>query len=648
MSIMIKINERFERYSVIGESDIYRKFSEQFEKLFNADEIAENDDEFEKFYVHDYDFEQQLDSFRNSQTNMVKFCVGYTGIGKTTSIRHCFGLGVSKKASKYTNKKELVFPTFLDGYQLEDIQKFDLALRIAAVCTEFEERHPGLREFLKTIEGKKELYEFIREHTAFALENINPVDAMDMDENQLIVEKLKSAHRENAYEFWANKLKYYIMKNYDKYERLVIILDDIETLPEKYQGEIIAQFLKFHECMQNTDYPGNHRYHINLLISVRPHTHRIFRYNRKIETFPISEPAILKKDSVDLDAIFKNRFEYYKDQSIQDVGNVDTWLECYNEVLSMNSAFEGKYKDMIKNLCFMNIREALASYAKVFANRFWVQKNKVKEEYFTVRSPEYSFNNINVIRALACNEEQVYWGDSSETIIPNIFLTTEDNDDNSIICLLVIQYFRKKKRGEVYGVNSETLKSVIDEWTNIFGSDLVKKFIVALEFLFERKILRKSIYDTDDIDTLDTKMSLTNESKLYISPRGNEMYEMLGRDSVLLEMLRENVWRDFENRNYSELSSYELMREFKQKVIFQDLLDYLDYLCEVEDDVLSVIKVLKKNKDYKIAFGNAPATQILLAGVRKSLDYSGIINDEEIAKKYMLVRNKALCITKNF
>lgn len=143
-------------------------------------------------------------------------------------------------------------------------------------------------------------------------------------------------------------------------------------------------------------------------------------------------------------------------------------------------------------------------------------------------------------------------------------------------------------------MNSETLKSVIDEWTNIFGSDLVKKFIVALEFLFERKILWKSIYDTDDIDTLDKKLSLTNESKLYISPHGNEMYEMLGRDSVLLEMLRENVWRDFENRNYSELSSNELMREFKQKEIFHDLLDYIDYLCEVEDDVLSVVKVLKK------------------------------------------------------
>ena len=645
---MIKINERFKRYSVVGESDIYRKFSEQFDKLFNAKEIAENDEEFEKFYVEDRDFEEQIDAFRKSQTNMAKFCVGYTGIGKTTSIRHCFELGINKKAFKSTDKKELVFPTFLDGYQLNDFNRFDLSLRISAVCSELEEKHPELRELLKTVDGKKELYNFIKNHTAFALESVDAVDAMDMDENQLIKEKLRCAYEKSPYEFQANKLKFYIKKNYDKYERLIIILDDIETLPEKNQGEIIAQFLKFHECMQNTDFPDNHKYHINLLISVRPHTHRIFRYSRKIETFAISEPAILKKESVDLDAIFKNRFEYYKDQSIPNVGNIDTWIECYNEVLSMNSAFEGKYKDMIKNLCFMNIREALASYSKVFANRFWVQKNKIKEEYFTVKSPEYSFNNINVIRALACNEEEVYWGDISESIIPNIFLTTEDNDDYSIICLLIIQYFRKKKTGEVYGLKSETLKSVTNEWSNIFGSDFTQKFITALEFLFERKVLRKSIYDTDDIDTLDTRMSLDSDSKLYISPRGNEMYEMLGRDSVLLEMLRENAWRDFENRNYSELSSNELMKAFKQKDIFRDLLDYIDYLCEVEDDILSVVKVLKKNKDYKMAFGNMSATQILLTGVRKSLDYSGIMHEDCIYKEYMAVRDKIFKNIKNF
>ena len=646
MSIMVKINDKFLRYLGVGESDIYRKFSEQFDNLFNAEEVAKDEDEFEEMYVSDDDFEDQIEQFRTSKKDIVKLCVGYTGIGKTTSIRHCFDLGLSKEAHINTCKKELVFPTFLDGYQAKDIQKFDLSTRIAAVCTTLEEKHPELRKLLKTQEGKEEFYNFIRRHTAFALENVNAVDTMDMDDHQLIRERLKSAFKQNAFEFQANKLKFYIMKNYDKYNRLIIILDDIESLPSTYQNDTIAQFLKLHECMQNTDYPKDRNYYVNLLISVRPHTYRICRNNRSIETFPISEPTILKRKSVDLGKIFKKRFDYYTKKSTRVVRNVETWRDCYKELLSMNNAFEGKYKDMITNLCFMNVRESLASYSRIFANRFWVQRNKVREDSFTVKAPEYFFNNINVIRALACNEEPVYWGDPN-TILPNIFYTTEEYD-YSIYCLLVMCFFRKKRNGEVYGLNSAPLKSVKTEWESIFGVDFTKKFIIALEFLFESKILRKSINDFDDIKTLDTKESLQDKSKLYISPRGNEMYEMLGRDSVLLEMLRENAWRDYENRDYSDLSSNELMKENKQNVIFLDLLDYVDYLCENEDDILSAVKIFGSREAYKKAFGNTPVTYLLIEGIRRSLDYSGIMQDSKVANKYKNVKTKILGIMKNF
>ena len=109
--------------------------------------MAKDEDEFEEMYVSDDDFEDQIEQFRTSKKDIVKFCVGYTGIGKTTSIRHCFDLGVSKEAHINTGKKELVFPTFLDGYQAKDIQKFDLSTRIAAVCTTLEEKHPELRKY---------------------------------------------------------------------------------------------------------------------------------------------------------------------------------------------------------------------------------------------------------------------------------------------------------------------------------------------------------------------------------------------------------------------------------------------------------------------------------------------------------------------
>lgn len=643
MSIMKKINERFERNMSLGESDIYRKFSEQFENLFNAEEVANDKEEFESIYVEDGNFETQIKEFRNSETSMAKFCVGYTGIGKTTSIRFCFGLGVSNEAYLNDAKGEVIFPTFLDGYQISDMNKFDLAPRIAAVCTSMEEKYPELRALLRTDEGKEELYEFIRRHTGFALEHIDPMLAMDMDDHQLIVAKLRSAYEKSPYEFQANKLKFYIKKKYDVYNRLIIILDDIESLPENYQRETIGNFLKFQDCMENTDYPKDHKYRVNLLISVRPHTYRIFNKNRNIETFPIGARPILKRTCVDLQNIFEQRFEYYTKRSTKVIGNMDTWKKCSDALLAMNSAFDGQYKEMIINLCFKNVREALASYSRIFANRYWVQKNKTREIIFTIAGPEYTFNNINVIRALACNEEPVFWGDDSHMVIPNIFLTTRE-EDLSTCCLLVLAYFYHK-RGEVYGLNAALLGEIKEEWKGIFGADISKKLLQALEYLFIQRILRKSIEDVDDIRTLDTKESLQDRSKLYISPRGCEMYEMFMRDSVLLEMLRENAWRDYENREYSDASSSELMRIGKQDQIFYDLLEYTDYLCEKEDDMLSASKILATQEKYKAAFGKTAVVQKLLTGIKNSLDYSGIINDPAIYKKYKEVDVKICMLT---
>ncbi|WP_320972059.1 hypothetical protein [Enterocloster bolteae] len=629
MSNMLRINERFTRNDLFGESDIYRKFSEQFDNLLNSEEIARNSNEFEEIYVRDYDFEAQLERFRTSERNMIKFCVGYTGIGKSTSIRYCFGLGVSNEAHVDNIRKELVFPTFLDGYMANDMERFDLSSRIAAVSSRLEKKHPELKLYLQSHQGKIELYEFISNHTGYALENTNPIDdILDDDEHASIIRKLRSSYEKSPYEFQANKLKFYMKKLCDKYERLIIILDDIESLPEKNQKDIIRRYLKFYSCMKNTDYPEGKRYCVNLLISLRPHTYRILNNNRNLETFSISDPPILKKDSVDLDELFEKRFNYYTNESTHVIGNMDTWNECYNELMKMNRLFNGQYKEMIKNLCFMNIRESIASYSRVFANRYWIQKNRPKEEYFTITSPEYIFNNINVIRALACNEEVVYW-DIIDSILPNIFYTSE-TEDLSIHCLFVIQYFYKKKGSEPYGLNAEKLESVETEWKSTLGEMRTTEFIRAMEFLFERRVLRKSIEDFDDIETLDTRESLETESRLYISPRGFEMFQMFTRDSVLLEMLRENVWRDYDNREYSSLSSGELMKQSNQKGIFLDLLEYIDYLCELEDDIVIDVSTVQ----YKKIFGADSPVERLLKGVKNSLDYSGYMYDTDVNKKY--------------
>lgn len=636
MSLMKKINENIERNKSLGENDIYRKFNKQFEKLFNAKESTKTKQDFESIYVNDHEFEQEIKNFTEAETHTIRFCVGYTGIGKSTTIRHCFKLGMDNGV--FIGQKEVVFPSFFDGYQVSDIEKFDLSIRIASVCTCLEDKHPDLRSLMRTYDGKKEFFDFIKKHTGFILENIDPVKAMDMDEEELIKEKLHGAYQKNSYEFHANKLKFYLKKKYHLYNHLIIILDDIESLPENKQIEIIAKYLKFHECMQNTDFPEEGDYYIKILISVRPQTYSSVRGNPSIEAFPIGEYPILKRKSVSLDSLFEKRFKYYTKKYAKSIGNQDSWDACYRELMSMNQAFEGQYKDMISNLCFMNIREALSSYSKVFANRYWVQRNKLKEESFTISSSEYSFNNINVIRALACNEERAFWGDT-ESVIPNIFYTTK-KDDLSVFCLLVISYFVERK-GIEYGMNAESFENIKEEWRTILGSDILINMQYALEFLFKKKIICKSVLDSTSNNENDTLSQLSDQSLLYISPRGNEMFAMFSRDSVLLEMLRENAWRDYEDKDYSDQCSSDLMKLGKQDEIFKDLLEYIDFLYETENYIRGVVKkVFHKETEYENAFGYYPVVYHLLMGVKNSMEYSGYISIPLLADKYNTLNDK--------
>ena len=106
-------------------------------------------------------------------------------------------------------------------------------------------------------------------------------------------------------------------------------------------------------------------------------------------------------------------------------------------------------------------------------------------------------------------------------------------------------------------------------------------------------------------------------------------------------MIREAVWRDHEGKDYSELSSYELMVQERQKDIFLDLLNYIQYLCE-EEDKLRLQADHQGQKDlFDSIFGNyLSASGQLLEGVKCSLRYSGIIYHADVSSKLRHVEKK--------
>lgn len=627
-----KINERFEHSDRIGASDIYRKFKHQFEAMFNSKEIARNKEEFKKIYVSDSDFEEKIEDFRNSIGNMAVFCVGYTGIGKTTSIRYCFDLGVRNIPVYIKERKELVFPSFFDGHNnLEVDISEDLASKVSAICSFIERENPDLKEHMRSDAGLGGLVEFIQE-TKPEIVEVNQLNLLNISEMEEIYLRLEYARDNYKYSYYAIRLKYMIMKKYDKYERLIIILDDVESLPHDYQQELIRLYLSLFECMTNTKFPQETEYNINLLISLRPHTFRLFNNNRNLETYPISVNPITKNKPVDLSEMFQKRFDYYTETNPRVIGNIDSWRECYNHLKTMNEMFSGQYKTMIINLCFMNIRDALSYYARIFANRLWVQKNKELYAEFTVNIPDYTFNNITIIRALACNESKAYF-DEENNIIPCIFLNNQ-REDFTIYCLLLLKLFYKRRVENVYyGVRSQKKKDLMEELNYVFSPDKAKIFEECLYYLFEKRILRKSIRDKDDYKTLDRRESLKDNSLIYLSSKGEEMWRMFSQDSVLLELFREEVYRDYDKFDFCEQSSFELMEDGKQKDIFLDLLKYIEFLSYNEDDLRnSVIEKSKKNK-YKEIFGSDTVSSYLLEGVNCSLKYSGKSEDMDIKRE---------------
>lgn len=640
-----------------AENDIFRKFKFQFEHFLNAESVAQSDEQFYKMYVTDSDSERVIKTFLMTLDDSAAFYIGFTGIGKTTTLRYCLRLGIKDVSNLLldttinindrevkTGKRTIVFPTFANGIYSNGNSQYDIGLpeRVQGVCAALEKEHPGLNDLFMSLDGKCRFIDFLQETVPRIIPSDESIWEKGMTKDELIIKKLERARTEHKFEYYASKLKWYISLKYDIYDRLVILFDDVETIPENYQIPFTEQYLHLYRCMRNTKRPENSQYAVKLLISVRPHTRRVLQTDsptdRRIGAFPTQD--LFKRHAVDLDLFFEKRFDYYTSLSPQVIGNLETWKVCKDVLMSLNHEYANQYKDMISNLCFRDIRRTLTTYARILSNRMWIQDGKPKESNFTINKPDYKFNNITVIRAIGCGEAPAFSGNEAPEI-PNIFYTAED-EDYSIYCLLVMRYFSRisdKNPDDLYGAYADRFENIKEVWVQAVGKEDAERLVYASFYLFQIKVLRKSIRDFDDYKTMDLPDSIGNDSRLYISMRGKELLHMLSRDSVYLEMLRERAWREYEGKEatYSRLSSAELMKQGNQYLIFLDLLEYVDGIRESEEDVFFNITDVDLYL-YQHLFGKSLVSESLLKGIEKSLSFSGIIEYPAIKEKLTDVR----------
>lgn len=613
-----RINDTAGPGIINGNSDLYRKFSKIFDKMLSYRPLSKSDtDAFNSLYVHDWDVERKLEEIEKAIEDSVYFLVGYAGIGKTTLLRYQYGITLTNNAVYVANKKRLVVGISFDNVsnQINDsesaIEKI-IANKLQAAYNKVVSITGETFESLHTLYEREKIHTFISEVKEDILQGVpDKLLREASSELERINIKLDFAENKSAKDYYAVLLKYLATKYKKIIDEIVIIADDIESLPYRAQIEAIRQFLLLHQCLCNM--PNGKNYCVQLLICIRPHTCRLLKEEEGKEGVDwyvaiADDNTIYKENPVNLEELFEKRFNYYKDKYIKTgqlvIGEPASWDICHRALMAINQKMpttqmvrdSGRtFKEVLINLNLMNIRQTMKAYTQVLSNRYWVQENSTPKPAFEINIEDYIFNNVTVIKALGCGNRTCVYSHSSANAnvpIPNILYTTKQKS-LEIYSLLIINYFliHLPEENILYGRNQGYIiyEELLSDIKQIFGEngEKYKNFIICIDYLYKIKVLRKSIVEADKVEDLQDGSiqkgdKLKTSSMLYLSPRGRELWKMLSDSSVLLEMYREDVYRDY-RENYNEDPGWLLIDKNKKysDVIF-DLMKYIEYIYSQE------------------------------------------------------------------
>ena len=446
-----------------------------------------------------------------------------------------------------------------------------------------------------------------------------------------IEEKLQIVLENEYFIYIASKLKFYLSMIEVKYERILIIVDNIEAQKETIQNQIVLDFFNLFSCLRNfpSDWNGK-RIYVNMLLSVRPDTYCWLKQFQAVSSRFMRE--IYKQRHMDLGRYFRKKATLQLERKKVES---EKWKDAEHALFSLCEKFESKYSNMIMGLANKDTRQAMKILERVLSNPVWVTKESCTDKS---AGNEYIINNITVIRAIACGKELVYFNNEDQ-LIPNILFNTA-TEDNSIISLYIIAYFKEQNaRFLEYGGKNVYRADLLRDFCDVFAAvcDLEKRVDHTIDYLYSHKVLNLGIPMNSRNTVMDTG---ERPSCLVLSPLGMEIWNMLAADSVLLELYREDYYQEYPQEEiYRFKSSYELMREDSQETLFIDLYRILvDLLINEEIPLINAVKECGSIEKYTSLFGAETMIAHLMAGVDCSVEFSGKSGNTDIKKhRYKLL-----------
>jgi len=581
----------------VSSSNFCNELSKRYEApfAFYFDERKE-----EVVYISDKDFEKNVNSLLTDSTSKIVYLLGMPGSGRTTYIHSEFKMQDNNVRIDKENDSMYLTISF-QGQTLESNVESYIIRSVSMLCTEIREQYyftdNSEEEFLK-------LYYYIRKTKGSLLEYIDPIDLIGVSAFEEKKIRLKKGYEKDPYTYIASNLKYYIDVHACPIKKINIFVDNIEALPFPSQVTIVRDMLACYSCFRNLLHKNNDdSFQTNLVISIRTRTYTRLMEFDKIRVY--GPKVVLQKDFA---VVMSEYFEKKRKIAKVPENEKNVWNEAFDLILNMDCKFEGRYSDMISNLSNYDFQMRKKTYKKILTNKVWILRGERRRDFIMLSKTDSLFNNISVLRSLACGNNAVYRGEKS-ILVPNIFVNDEVHDD-TIIALLALSFIINKE-GEVKYID------IIKKFRFIFKNDSdISSALKRVLFYF---------IDTEVILLTYPEHIRNSENKnLIITPRGRELYVMLTRDSVLLEMYREDHYFEANSEYCNFKASYNIAPK-DQADIFLELISFIKYLCKMEKQLHKKAYENGTLEIYYSNFGKNLQVTRILEGVEKSIHYSGKI-----------------------
>ena len=621
----------------LQESDIDKsmRLEQYFDEILGDESICIEDGEIKDR------FDKLLGGF-----GKVIFFIGYCGTGKTFFIKRYFDI----KANSPIIKDGCLIQPILGQGDSEKKTPYDKAADcVQGICDRLEYENPQLNE-LFTDRGIEDMFEFVLNTKANLLPDLDFVQMRNLSTIERKIARINQMKKDYPLGFQLIKLKYYFQKYHLDISRLVIVLDNLRNIytDEKDQKEFLEFLINIYECLSSANMSCNKKLKIFLIIPVRPYEYRFYKTITRLQGHMTYK--VWNSNKVNSSELFRKITGRQRETVTFDADSTSPESENFSRDLSeLSQKFRCKYASMIEKLCFYDLSLILQAYKKILLNHTWVKEGKFRYMSDKGRENGLLFTNITCIRALACGEDKIYrrWDridelDEIDKLIPNI-LYNDENKDYALMNLYTMKYFLRKFNSAMeWGESFIVLEEYISCICELFGG-YEKECTESLDYLFRREILRKSVHDVEGIAGEEYTADLGSKNKLYITSRGTKLWDMFKSDSVLLELCREDRYFEYGITDVSRKSSYDLMMEGKQHLLFIELLDLIHNLYEKELEFFQKACKNNRKEQYQQAFGKRPITLNLLGGVSKSILYSGcsnIIRNSNDLERYMISKWK--------